>query len=238
MPRALPRNDLRQYDELTDEWWRPDGKFAMLHWLAKARASLIPPATRKGATLVDLGCGGGLLAPHVAELGYRHVGVDLVASSLSEARRHGVEPVRADVARVPVATASVDAVSAGEILEHVTDPSTVVAEACRVLRPGGTLVLDTINATAVGRFITVTLGERVPGGAPKGIHDPSLFVPPRLLIEECARHGLRLTVRGIRPAVGQMLRWLITRRGEVRIVPTISTAVLYQGFGVKEDGPT
>ncbi len=63
--------------------------------------------------------------------------------------------------------------SAGEILEHVADPSTVVSEACRVLRPGGTLVLDTINATWLGRFITVTVGERIPGGAPKGIHDPA-----------------------------------------------------------------
>lgn len=234
MPRALLRNDLRQYDELTEEWWREGGVFAMLHWLAKARAALMPPARRSGATLVDLGCGGGVMAPHVAALGYRHIGVDLVASSLDHARRHGVNAVRADVAAVPLASASADVVSAGEILEHVSNPSTVVAEACRILRPGGTLVLDTINATVLGRFITVTLGENVPGWAPKGIHDPNLFVRPRVLIEECARHGLRLTVRGIRPAMGQMARWLLTRRGEVRIVPTWSTAVLYQGYGVKE----
>jgi 2-polyprenyl-6-hydroxyphenyl methylase / 3-demethylubiquinone-9 3-methyltransferase len=125
-------------------------------------------------------------------------------------------------------------VSAGEILEHVSDPSTVVMEACRLLRPGGLLVLDTINATAIGRFVTVTVGERIPGGAPKGIHDPALFVPPDLLVEACASAGVSLSVRGMRPAVGQMLRWLLTRRGDVRIVPTRSTAVLYQGWGVKE----
>ncbi len=78
MPLVLPRNDVRQYEELAEEWWRPGGVFAMLHWIARARAALVPPATRDGAVLVDLGCGGGLLAPHVAGLGYRHVGVDLV----------------------------------------------------------------------------------------------------------------------------------------------------------------
>ncbi|HEX6873677.1 MAG TPA: bifunctional 2-polyprenyl-6-hydroxyphenol methylase/3-demethylubiquinol 3-O-methyltransferase UbiG [Micromonosporaceae bacterium] len=234
MPLALGRNDVRQYEELAEEWWRPGGAFVMLHWIARARAALVPPASRPDAVLVDLGCGAGLLAPHVAGLGYRHVGVDLVARSLALARDHAVIPVRADVHAVPVADGCADVVSAGEILEHVTQPSTVVAEACRVLRPGGLLVLDTINATALARFVTVTVGERVPGMAPKGIHDPALFVPPGQLVRECARHGVALDVRGIRPAVGPMLRWLISRTGEVPIVPTRSTAILYQGWGIKE----
>jgi 2-polyprenyl-6-hydroxyphenyl methylase / 3-demethylubiquinone-9 3-methyltransferase len=231
---ALPRNDLRQYEELAGEWWRPGGIFSMLHWIAKARAALVPAASRGSAVLVDLGCGAGLLAPHVRSLGYRHIGLDLVATSLRQAREHGVDVVRADVAAVPLHAGCADVVSAGEILEHVTSPSTVVAEACRLLRPGGLLVLDTINATALGRFVAVTVAERVPGGAPKGIHDPNLFVPPRVLIDECARHGVTLSVRGIRPAAGHLMRWLVTRRGEVSIVPTRSTSVLYQGWGTKE----
>jgi 2-polyprenyl-6-hydroxyphenyl methylase/3-demethylubiquinone-9 3-methyltransferase len=234
MPLALPRNDVRQYEALAAEWWRPNGAFVMLHWLAEARAALIPKAIRPGAVLVDLGCGAGLLAPHVRDLGYRHIGVDLVTASLDQARGHAVSPVRADVHAVPLSDESADVVSAGEILEHVTDPSTVVSEACRILRPGGTLVLDTINSTAMARFITVTVGERIPGGAPKGIHDPRLFVPPTLLVNECARHGVELHVRGVRPAAAQMLRYLVVRRGSVRIVPTRSMSALYQGWGVKE----
>ena len=233
MPLALPRNDVRQYEALAGEWWRPNGAFVMLRWLAQARAARIPPATRPGAVLVDLGCGAGLLAPAVAGKGYRHVGIDLVTPSLQQAGAHGVVPLRADVHAVPLADGCADAVSAGEILEHVTDPSTVVSEACRILRPGGTLVLDTINATWIGRFVTVTIGERIPGGAPPGIHDPSLFVPPDTLVNACAPHGVDLEIRGIRPAAGQLLRWLVTRRGDVRIVATRSTAVLYQGWGVK-----
>ena len=236
MTPAPLRNDVRQYAALAGEWWRPEGAFAMLHWLAQARAALVPAAGRAGAVLVDLGCGGGLMAPYVAELGYSHVGVDLEPVSLRLAGEHGVTAVLADVHAVPLADACADVVTAGEILEHVPDPSTVVAQACRLLRPGGMLVLDTINATAMGRFVAVTLAERVGGMAVKGIHDPALFVPPALVVNECARHGVRLRVRGIRPAAGPLLRWLITGRGWVRIVPTTLTAVLYQGWGVKESG--
>jgi 2-polyprenyl-6-hydroxyphenyl methylase/3-demethylubiquinone-9 3-methyltransferase len=230
---ARPRNDLGQYEQLADEWWRPSGAFAMLHWIAQARAALIPPAPCPGAVLVDLGCGAGLLAPHVATLGYRHVGIDLVRASLTLAGEHGVSPVRADVHRLPLHDESVDVVSAGEILEHVPDPSTVVSEACRVLRPGGLLVLDTINATWWARLIAVTVAERV-GLAPKRIHDPRLFVPPDVLRSACARHGVTLTIRGLRPAAGPLIRWLLTRRGTVPIVPAASTAALYQGWGTKE----
>ena len=230
----LPRNDVRQYEQLSEQWWRPGGAFEMLRWIAKARAELVPPATRPGAVLVDLGCGGGLLAPYVTSLGYAHVGVDLVAVSLKLARDHGVMPVRADANAVPLADGCADVVSAGELLEHVVDPSTVVTEACRLLRPGGLLVLDTVNATARARFIAVTVAERIPGLAPKGIHDPSLFVPPELLVNACAKAGVALTVRGLRPAVWSVLRWLFLRRGDGRMVATRSVAALYQGWGIKE----
>jgi 2-polyprenyl-6-hydroxyphenyl methylase / 3-demethylubiquinone-9 3-methyltransferase len=236
MPRALalPRNDPRQYEAMADQWWRPYGAFAMLRWIAAARADLLPPAPRPGAVLVDLGCGAGLLAPHAARLGYRHVGVDLVHTSLRLAGAHGVLAVRGDVQRLPLADEVADAVSAGEILEHVPDLRAAVAEACRVLRPGGTLVLDTIAATRLARLVTVTIGERIPGGAPPGIHDPALFVDRDVLVAEAARHGVRLTLRGMRPPVLGMLRWLARRDPDPRMLPTRSTAVLFQGYGTKE----
>ncbi|PZG17609.1 bifunctional 3-demethylubiquinone 3-O-methyltransferase/2-octaprenyl-6-hydroxy phenol methylase [Micromonospora craterilacus] len=237
---SLPRNDPRQYDELAGEWWRPDGAFAMLHWLAEARAALVPPATRPGALLVDLGCGAGLLAPHLAGKGYRHVGVDLTRSALAQAVAHGVTAVNGDATAVPLVDGCADVVAAGELLEHVPDWHAVVAEACRLLRPGGLLVLDTLNDTALCRLVAVHIAERLPT-VPRGIHDPRLFVDHRQLIAECARHGVDLQVRGVRPGVPGLLRWLFrqTRGGEARtsraprIVPTGSTAVLYQGHGVR-----
>jgi 2-polyprenyl-6-hydroxyphenyl methylase/3-demethylubiquinone-9 3-methyltransferase len=236
MPALVhPRNDVRQYDELAGEWWRPGGAFAMLHWIAKARGALIPPARREGAVLVDVGCGAGLLAPHVEGLGYRHVGVDLAASALAQAAAHGVAVVRGDATALPLPDRCADVVSAGELFEHVTDVRAAVREACRVLRPGGVLVADTLNATWRARFLAVTLGERLPGLAPPGIHDPSLFVRPALLVAEAASHGVSLQVRGVKPATGSMLRWLLTRRGEVPIVPSRSAAILYQAWGVRGD---
>lgn len=242
--RTLPRNDPRQYDDLAGEWWRPDGAFAMLHWLAEARAALVPPAPRPGALLVDLGCGAGLLAPHLAGKGYRHVGVDLTRSALAQAAEHGVTVVQGDATAVPLVDGCADVVAAGELLEHVPDWRAAVAEACRLLRPGGLLVLDTLNDTALSRLLAVRIAERLPT-VPRGIHDPRLFVDARALVAECARHGVRLRLRGVRPAIGGLLGWLLRRirsgdRPDAtdagpppRIVPTWSTAVLYQGRGTR-----
>src|SRR6266540_3988241 len=201
-----------------------------------SRAGLVPPAEREGAVLVDLGCGAGLMAPYLQGKGYRHVGVDLVVSALEQAASHGVVAVRGDVTRLPLADGCADVVCAGEILEHVTDLRSTVAEMCRILRPGGLLVLDTLADTALCRFVAVTLAERFEQAA-RGIHDPDLFVDPGLLTDECAQHGVALEVRGVRPAAGGMLRWMLRRRGRVRIVPTRSTAVLFQGRGIKEVVP-
>lgn len=229
--RKRARNDPGQYDDLAGHWWEPRGPFAMLHWLAAARGALVPRAERDGAVLVDLGCGAGLLAPHVADKGYRHVGVDITASALVQAVPRGVTAVRGDVVAVPLADGCADVVTAGEILEHVPDLSAAVREACRLLRPGGLLVIDTIAATTLGRFVAVTLAERVPGGAPPGIHDPALFVDRGALISECARHGVALALRGIRPSVVGLARWLTGRAGSVPMVPVPTTAVLFQGVG-------
>jgi 2-polyprenyl-6-hydroxyphenyl methylase/3-demethylubiquinone-9 3-methyltransferase len=227
----LARNDPAQYDDLAQHWWEPRGPFAMLHWLAAARGALVPPATRPGAVLVDLGCGAGLLAPHVAGAGYRHVGVDIGASALVQAAAHGVAVVRGDVTAVPLADGCADVVAAGEILEHVPDLPAAVREACRLLRPGGLLVIDTLAATALSRFVAVTLAERVPGAAPPGIHDPALFVDRGVLVRECARHGVTLQLRGIRPSLSGLARWLTGRADPVPMVAVPTTAVLFQAVG-------
>ncbi|MCY0928263.1 class I SAM-dependent methyltransferase [Streptomyces sp. H27-H1] len=91
--------------------------------------------------------------------------------------RHGFdETVRADVPELPFEDESFDVVAAGQCLEHVPDPYGVVAEACRVLRPGGTLIIDTIADTKLARLVSITLGENLPlpGRPPRGTHDHRL----------------------------------------------------------------
>jgi 2-polyprenyl-6-hydroxyphenyl methylase/3-demethylubiquinone-9 3-methyltransferase len=227
------RNDPAQYEDLVEEWWEPRGKFSMLHWIAAARASMVPSAERAGAVLVDFGCGAGLLAPHLTGKGYTHVGFDISSSALGLARDHGVISVRADVNQAPFADRSVDVVSAGEILEHVPNLHRVLEEACRLLRPGGLLVVDTIANTALARLVAVELAERIPGGAPRGIHDPHLFVDRRDLIGTCASFGVDLKLNGLRPSVTSFARYLTGRSDDAAMVRTWSTAVLFQGVGRK-----
>ena len=229
----LARNDPAQYDDLADQWWEASGGFAALHWLAASRAEHIPPAPAGGALLVDLACGGGLMAPHAARLGYRHVGVDLGEQGLRVARRHGVVPVRASVLAVPLADGCADVVVAGEILEHVADDVAVLAECARLLRPGGTLVVDALAATRIGRFLMVTVAERLPGGPPPGIHDPALFVDRERLLAAADRLGLDLRLVGLRPSISQAVAWALGRRRSVRMVPIRSTAVVFAGYGRK-----
>jgi 2-polyprenyl-6-hydroxyphenyl methylase/3-demethylubiquinone-9 3-methyltransferase len=228
---VLPRNDVRQYDRLVDQWWDEGGSFAALHWLAASRRSLLPRPSRDGEVLLDIGCGGGLLA--AGDVPYVHVGVDLVSSALHEARAHGLRVVRGEASRIPVATGAAAVVVAGEILEHVTDLNGTVAELCRVLRPGGTVVIDTIAANRLARFATVTVAEHLPGGPPPGIHDPALFVSSGRLRAAFATHGVTLRTWGLRPSVVDYARFLRDRSRPVRMIRTRSTAVVYQGIGTK-----
>ncbi|MDP9402588.1 MAG: methyltransferase domain-containing protein [Actinomycetota bacterium] len=228
-PRA--RNDLRQYDDLVDEWWRPEGRFAALHWLAAVRGALVPRPTSAHEVLVDVGCGGGLMARNVD--GYVHVGVDLTMSALAAAGRQGVQAVRGDAGHLPLADHSAAVVVAGEILEHVSDLPAVAGELCRVLRPGGSIILDTINATRLARFALVTVAEHLPGGPPPRLHDPQLFVSHERLRRLFAQHGVELRLWGIRPSATDYLRFLVDRRRPVRMLPTRSLSLVYQGVGTK-----
>ncbi len=232
-----PANDPAQYDDLTREWWPPHGRFAALHWLAAARAELVPDPPYLGAPLLDVGCGAGLLAPHLTgrRAGWRHAGLDLSLLSLRQARAHGVGPVAGDVVRLPFADASLACVVAGEILEHVPDLDGACAELSRVLAPGGMLVLDTLADTLFARIGLIRIAEHLPGGPPPGIHSPDLLVDPGRLRRLLGTHGVRLNrLTGLRPSATGYARWLLRSSSTVRMLPTRFTGGVYQALAVKE----
>jgi 2-polyprenyl-6-hydroxyphenyl methylase/3-demethylubiquinone-9 3-methyltransferase len=229
----LARNDPAQYDQLADQWWVPAGGFAMLHWLAASRAEHLPPAPSPDAVAVDLACGGGLMAPHVRRLGYRHVGVDLGAAGLGLAREHGVAAVRGSVLAVPLADGCADVVVCGEILEHVEDDVAVLAECARLLKPGGTLVVDAIADSRLAGPVAIGIAERISGGPPPGIHDAALFVDRRRLLAAADRLGLELRLVGLRPSVRDLVAWKRGRRPTVRMVPMRWSGILFAGYGRK-----
>ncbi|MGW6708935.1 bifunctional 2-polyprenyl-6-hydroxyphenol methylase/3-demethylubiquinol 3-O-methyltransferase UbiG [Streptomyces sp. NPDC054956] len=233
---GLRTDFISDYDRLAGQWWDPRGPLAPLGWIARARAGYVPAARREHAQLLDVGCGGGLFGPHLAGKGYRVVGVDLSAKSLDEALRHGFdEVVRADIAELPFEDESFDVVTAGQCLEHVPDPYGVVAELCRVLRPGGTLIVDTIADTRTARLVSITLAENLPlpGRPARGTHDHRLFVNRERLTRTAREHGVELQLHGLRPGFLDGIRYLARRREEVRMVPVKSTGVLFLGVGTK-----
>jgi 2-polyprenyl-6-hydroxyphenyl methylase/3-demethylubiquinone-9 3-methyltransferase len=233
LPSMPTRNDPRQYEELAGEWWSDRGRLGMLRWIAEARRRWLPPPPAGGGRLLDVACGGGLLAPFLAGTGYQHVGIDRSPSAISLAAQHGVRAARADAGRLPFRDALFDVVVAGEILEHVPDFRAVLAESCRVLRPGGTLIIDTLADTWWARFTAVTVGERLPAGPPPGIHDPGLFVDRSALVEQAGRLGVSLTLSGLRPSARDYLRFLCRRGESVRMLPSRFTGGLLVAVGTK-----
>ncbi|MER6362619.1 methyltransferase domain-containing protein [Kitasatospora sp. NPDC001527] len=230
-----------EYDSWSTLWWQRRGPLAILHWCARTRAEHIPPARRPGAVLIDVACGGGLLHPHIADKGYRHIGIDVSAKSAEVARRHGVDEVLIhDVHAIPLPDGCADVVVAGYCLEHVERPFDVVAECCRLLKPGGTLVMDTIADTFLARLSVITVGEGMPvsWAAPKGSHDHRMFIDPRRLAEACAANGVPVEVFGVVPVVRDLVPWSLGRRDGVRMRSGRSTRILYGVAGVKppQDG--
>ncbi|MCA8951668.1 MAG: 3-demethylubiquinone-9 3-O-methyltransferase [Planctomycetes bacterium] len=218
-------------DELFDRegWWDPDcAAFRSLRGISEFRLALLRrwlPGDWSTRLVVDLGCGGGLVAIPLAATGARVIGVDVATTALRAATARNEPTFRAvagDLDGVPVAPALADVVLLADVLEHVARPADAVAAAAGLLRPGGYLFVNTIHRTRRSRLLAITLGEGL-GFIPAGTHRWEMFVTPAELDDMGRRAGLELVQR-----IGEAPRlWRTLRTGAIALRETPSLAVGY-----------
>ena len=178
--------EIGKFDALAGRFWDPKGEWWPLHALNPVRLAYVAGATPlKDARVLDVGCGGGLLTEAMARAGARTTGIDLSPALLKTAELHGLD-TGVDVEYLKVSAeahaeerpGAYDAVTCMEMLEHVPDPASVLTALARLVRPGGTITVSTLNRTPKA-FLTAIVGaEYLARILPKGTHEYSRFLRP------------------------------------------------------------
>ncbi len=213
---TIDAGDVARFDRLGDDWWEPKGAMAPLHKLNPTRIRYLRDlmerhfATRVGRDaarplgglrLLDIGCGGGLLSEPLARLGATVTGIDPAPNNIAVAIRHAqaldVEvDYRVETAEILVAAGETfDVVLAMEVVEHVPQPDDFVKTACALVRPGGLLVLSTLNRTARSFALAIVGAEYVLRWLPRGTHRWQQFLTPEELAAPVRASGLRVIER-------------------------------------------
>ncbi len=192
--------EIAKFDAAAPRWWDPDGEFRPLHDLNPARLDYIEArAGLAGRRVLDVGCGGGLLAEGMARRGARVTGIDLAAEALQVARLHAMES-RVDLEYRLVAVedlaqtdpAGYDLVTCLEMLEHVPDPAEVVASLARLACPGGDVICSTINRNTRAFAFAIVGAEYVLRLLPMGTHQYVRLIRPSELARWARTSGLEL----------------------------------------------
>jgi len=196
-----------RFAALASEWWNPRGKFAALHRIGPARLTFLRDALighfggksglrpLEGLSLIDIGCGGGLIAEPLARLGAKVTGLDPAQENVEVARRHAAEQGLA----IDYRTGAVEDLAPGlgwdgviclEVVEHVPDVGAFLATSARLVRPGGLLLLSTLNRTLKAYLLAIIGAEYVLGWLPVGTHRWDRFVTPAELARHLTEAGL------------------------------------------------
>jgi 2-polyprenyl-6-hydroxyphenyl methylase / 3-demethylubiquinone-9 3-methyltransferase len=194
---TLDAAQVARFERLAKEWWAADGKFRPLHQQGPARLSFIRDALvrhfgllaedRKPLqqlSILDIGCGGGLISEPLCRLGARVTGIDPTDETIAVARAHAeaqglaidYRPVRAEALKE--AGERFDAVVSLEVVEHVPDAAAFLATIADLVRPGGLIVLSTLNRTWKSYALAIIAAEYVLSWLPRGTHDWQRFVTP------------------------------------------------------------
>jgi len=182
----VDQDEIRKFERLAERWWDPGSEFKPLHDINPLRLEWVDRrAGLAGKTVLDVGCGGGLLAEAMAARGAEVTGIDMGEAPLAVARLHarnnasGPEYLRTSAEQLAAERpGSFDVVTCMEMLEHVPDPSLVVRACAALVRPGGQVFFSTINRTARAWLYAIVGAEYVLGLLPKGTHEYARFIRP------------------------------------------------------------
>ncbi len=198
--------EIAHFSRLASRWWDPNGEFRTLHDLNPVRLAWIDDvAGLPGKTVVDVGCGGGLLSEAMARRGATVTGIDLSADALAIARLHLLEsaPLRIDYRETTAEDLAVqsphafDVVTCMELLEHVPDPQLLVRACAALLAPGGSIVFSTINRTPRAFATAIVGAEYLTRLVPRGTHHYEQLIRPSELDAWARQAGLHLqSLRG------------------------------------------
>lgn len=178
--------ELHKFSELAHKWWDKNSEFKPLHDINPLRLNFIHQAAGlAGKTVLDVGCGGGILSESMAQLGAVVTGIDLGEKALNVAKLHSLESkISVDYQLVSVEAlaeqqpASFDVVTCLEMLEHVPDPASVVRACAKLVKPNGHVFFSTINRNPKAYLFAVIGAEYVLNMLPKGTHDYAKFIKP------------------------------------------------------------
>ncbi|MCU0932673.1 MAG: bifunctional 2-polyprenyl-6-hydroxyphenol methylase/3-demethylubiquinol 3-O-methyltransferase UbiG [Serpentinimonas sp.] len=199
--------ELAKFSDLAHRWWDPESEFRPLHQINPLRLGWIDQLVPvKGKRVLDVGCGGGILADAMARKGADVLGIDLATKALKVAQLHALEANTQGVAYREVSAeelaeeqpASFDVVTCMEMLEHVPDPSSVVRACATLVKPGGWVFFSTINRNPKSFLFAIVGAEYVLQLLPKGTHEYAKLIKPSELAAHCRAAGLQLdSTRGM-----------------------------------------
>lgn len=195
--------ELAKFSELAHRWWDPESEFRPLHqinplrleWIARLAGGL------QDRRIVDVGCGGGILADAMSRRGADVLGIDLASKPLKVAQLHALEAGTPSVRYREVAAETLaaetpgafDVVTCMEMLEHVPDPSSIVRACATLVRPGGHVFFSTLNRNPKSFLFAIVGAEYVLNLLPRGTHEYERFIRPSELARWCRDAGLELT---------------------------------------------
>lgn len=184
--RNVDPAEIAKFGELASRWWDPNSEFRPLHQINPLRLAYIEQQGRvAGLEVIDVGCGGGILAEAMAIKGANVTGIDLGEKALGVARLHALDTEQSIDYQLISAEemaeahpAEYDVVTCLEMLEHVPDPSSIVAACAKLVKPGGRVYFSTLNRNAKSYMMAVVGAEYVLNLLPRGTHQYEKFIKP------------------------------------------------------------